>query len=190
VTECSDAETDAIAAVLGGRRESFRVLVEAHQDRVWRLCLLMLGDAGLAEDAAQEAFVTAFRRLPLFSPERGSFGTWLLTISRNLCCNVRRKKMPVTLAILPDQPGETGSSPSDFACRKERFEALDAALAALPAEYRAAFILAEIEELPHAEIALIEDVPVGTVKSRLHRARLALRGALGAVYTELNECPP
>jgi len=110
VIKSSDAETHAIAAVLGGRRESFRVLVEAHQDRVWRLCLLMLVDAGLAEDAAQEAFASAFRRLPLFSPERGSFGTWLLTISRNLCCNVRRKKMPVTLAILPDQPGETGST--------------------------------------------------------------------------------
>ena len=118
---------ELVLAAAAGNVTAFAAVVARFQDFAVGYAYALLGELAEAEDAAQDTFVTAFRRLALFSPERGSFGTWLLTISRNLCCNVRRKKTPVTLAVLPDETGEAGSSPRDFACRKERFEALEIA---------------------------------------------------------------
>ncbi len=178
-------EMRLIEQVRAGRRESFRALVEAHQDRVFRICLYLLKDAARAEDLAQDTFVTAFRKMASFDPDKGTFSTWLITIARRLCLNALRKTAPIPMAEPPEVAAPLRNSPDHRAARSETFRALDEALAKLSDEHRRAFVFAEIEELPYDEIARIENIAPGTVKSRVSRAKLALQGLLRTTYEEL-----
>lgn len=178
-------EMKLIEQVCAGKRESFRVLVETHQQQVFRICFHLLKNTANAEDLAQETFTTAFRKIAQFDPDKGKFSTWLITIANRLCLNSLRKILPISMEEPPDMPAPTRDSPDHLAECSDTFHALDAALATLSDEHRRAFVFAEIEELPYEEIARIENIAPGTVKSRVSRAKLALQGQLRTTYEEL-----
>jgi RNA polymerase sigma-70 factor (ECF subfamily) len=170
----SDDET-IIRCVLAGQRDQFRLLVERYEAAVWGVTRALCPHEADRDDLAQEAFVAAFLKLATFDASRGTFRTWLLTIARNTCRNARRRPVCSTTNDLElIEP----TTPAHLAAEAECFRRLDAALAALPEDQRLMFVLIEVQGASHAEAAAIADVPMGTVKSRLFRAREWLREAL------------
>lgn len=169
-----------IAEVLGGRTTAFRTLVEAYQQPVYRMLALMTTDLSAAEDLAQEVFVSVFQHLASFDPAKGAFKTWLYTIARNKARSFieKRGRQPALLDLDSADPVVSNLAAQRAEPALGLHERLDKALAELPDIYRRVFVLSEIEELPQAEIARIEECEVGTVKSRLSRAREYLREAL------------
>ena len=166
--------------MLGGEIESFRLLVDRYQGPVGRMIRNITCDRESCEDIAQEVFLTAYEKLSSFDASRSSFPTWLFTIARNKGINALKKKKPLTT----NQPPERSFShnPSAEMAKNEFFEALDAKLKALPGEQSRAFVLAEFEELTYEQIAQIEGVRIGTIKSRINRAKQKLRLALRSIY--------
>lgn len=165
-----------ISQVLAGDTQAFRLLVSRHERVVFGFVTNLVRNLADAEDISQEVFVAAFTHLDSFDPKRAKFSTWLLTIARNRCCNFLKRRSRTTVEL-----GELvcdAASPEMEATDRETWSRLDAALDQLSLEQRSAFVLAEIQEMPLAEIAAIEGVPVGTVKSRLSRAKENLRREL------------
>lgn len=169
-------ELAIIQRVLNGDAESFRLLVERYAGPVIRMIRNTTGDSHTCEDLAQEVFLSAYVNLGAFDPARSHFATWLLTIARNKTVNAAKKKRPVCLADPPESTDLAG--PDEAAVRNEFLVALDEQLLALPIEQRTAFVLAEFEHLSYQQIAQIEGVRVGTVKSRINRAKDKLMNAL------------
>lgn len=167
-----------IERVLAGDVEAFRELVEQHQRRVFGFVRNLVRHAPDAEDLVQEVFVAAFRKLDSFDAERSQFSTWLLTIARNRCLNHLRRSSVATISSTEFDVEARTTPPVDTLLSHELHARLDAALYLLPLEQRTAFVLAEIQELPYAEIALIEEVELGTIKSRVSRAKQRLREEL------------
>lgn len=171
----------------------FGRLVVRYQDRVFNTCLRIVGDRAEAEDLTQEAFMKAFASIDRFDG-RASFYTWLYRIAVNLCLSARRKN---SRRACSSDAGWThsgggqeggdrslaveGPTPLEEASRAEQHRHVLAALAELDDEHRTVVVLRDIESLDYAEIAETLNVPTGTVKSRLHRARLALREKLGPI---------
>lgn len=169
-------ETEVIRRVLQGDIESFRLLLEKYEKRVVRMVRNVTNDREFGEDIAQDVFLTAYVKLASFDPARSSFSTWLFTIARNKSLNALKKKKAISIGKLPERID--GSNPSDRMAEEELFDELDRQLEALGSRQRRAFILAEFEELSYEQIAQMEGVRVGTVKSRIHRAKKKLRSAL------------
>lgn len=169
-------DVSTISRVLAGDAGAFRELVVRHERRVYGFAWQLLRDAGEAEDVAQEVFVAAYRKLGEFEAGRAQFSTWLLALTRNRCCNVlrgRERRERIERQVSRPLP-----APEAAAADGEVWQELDRALERLPLEQRTAFVLAELQDLPYAEIAAIEGVEIGTVKSRVSRARERLREAL------------
>lgn len=175
----SDAATDAetIAQVLRGDLEAFAVLVERYEQPVLRLIGHVLPSVHDTEDIAQEVFLAACRNLRGYDPSRGRFGAWLLTVARNKCIQFLRKKRAAPMGSLPDVPTE--ATPWRAMAAGEWAAKLHQALAALPPKQRMCFVLSEMMQLPPEEVSRIERARPGTVRSRLSRAKAALRQALG-----------
>jgi RNA polymerase sigma-70 factor (ECF subfamily) len=169
-------DLDAIRRVLGGDIESFRLLVERYAGPVLRMIGNITGDNRACEDLAQDVFLAAFAQLRTFNSSRSRFSTWLFTIARNTSVNAARRKKPVYLAEPPERID--ARSPAEAAARREVFAALDRALLTLPVHQRTAFVLAEIEGLPYETVAQIEGARIGTIKSRINRARARLKETL------------
>jgi RNA polymerase sigma-70 factor (ECF subfamily) len=142
----------------------------------------VLGDPEDARDATQEAFLTALRKLGSFRGD-AAFTTWMHRVTVNACYDLLRKRRRQPLLRLASDEGEPlpemGPPVPDHA--ESSSGTIDAAraLAQVPDEYRVALVLADVQDLPYEEIARVLDVPVGTVKSRVHRGRLALARAMG-----------
>lgn len=167
---------EAIERVLAGDLASFRTLVERYQGPLFGLLRNLLPDPADCEDVAQETFLAAYRNLASYRPAAARFSTWLFTIARNKALNLLQKRRPVVLAELPERVD--AQTPLGVLSEAESLRQLDAVLAALPFEQKTAFVLAEIQDLSYEEIARIEGVAVGTVKSRVGRAREKLRSLL------------
>jgi RNA polymerase sigma-70 factor (ECF subfamily) len=162
-----------------GDPAAFRQLVAAYQHRVYALCAALAGSD--ADDLTQETFVRVHASISRFEPEGpASLASWMLTIARRLCTD-RARAARVRLEVpLPERPLEAGAPGPEHELERVRLRTrLLRAMSALPEEQRAVIALREWDGLGYEEIAVIEGVPLGTVRSRLARAREALRAALG-----------
>ena len=179
-----------IEEVRAGRTERFAVLVERYQDRVHALVSRMVSDRDTVSDLAQEVFLLAFRGLRGFQGD-ASFSTWLCRIAVNVCrSEYRRRRRHGRLGAYgfgrvgdseeaPDlEPVDTGNLPLDRLEREEGVRLLDEALASLDEESRELLVLREFQGLSYQELAEVLGCPVGTVRSRLFRARAILRERL------------
>jgi RNA polymerase sigma-70 factor (ECF subfamily) len=175
-------ETKVIRHVLQGDIETFRLIVERYERPIARMIRNIINNRESCEDIAQDVFFTAYRKLASFDPARSKFSTWLFTIARNKSINALRKKRPLSMSELP-QNSDT-HNPSDELAEREFFDKLDAGLEALPSAQKRAFVLAEFENLSYEEIAQIEGVRTGTIKSRINRAKKKLAKALKEIRYE------
>ncbi|MEE2825251.1 MAG: sigma-70 family RNA polymerase sigma factor [Planctomycetota bacterium] len=171
-----------IDETLAGNTKSFGELVQKYQNRLFNTMFHVVGSREEAEDVVQDAFVQAFVKLRSF---RGAsaFYTWLYRIAFNLSVSRRRRKRPsLSLDVVRETTGNDplaeNGCPTELMERKESVEQIRRALETLQEDHRAILVLREIEGYCYEEISHILDMPVGTVRSRLHRARLQLRGEL------------
>jgi RNA polymerase sigma-70 factor, ECF subfamily len=175
-------DAQLIDRALQGQTEAFGQLVLKYQDRLFNTVFHVVGHAEDARDIVQEAMVQAFLKLETFQ-RHSAFYTWLYRIAFNVAMTQRRKRRP-TMSI--DQARETShmepvdceDSPAEALDRKERCRQVRHAIGQLAEEHRAVLVLREIDGCCYETIADILDLPIGTVRSRLHRARLELRDAL------------
>src|ERR1700745_162172 len=159
---------------------SWDEIVRAHSARVYRLAYRLTGNQHDAEDLTQEVFVRVFRSLSSYTP--GTFEGWLHRITTNLFLDGARRKQRIRFEGLADEmaPGLPGSAPPPAEAFDDTHldDDVQAALKALPPEYRAAVVLCDIEGFSYEEIAATLGVKLGTVRSRIQRARAQLRSAL------------
>jgi RNA polymerase sigma-70 factor (ECF subfamily) len=187
LTAPSQDESALVARSQAGDLSAFNELVETYQGQVYNLCLRMLRSPHSAEDATQEAFISAYRHIRSF--RGGVFRAWLLRIAANACADeLRRRRRRPQISLeeasddqerpldLPD-PGET---PEDFALRRELNRTIEAGLITLPPDQRLAVVLCDVHGLSYEEIAESMRVSVGTVKSRISRGRERMRRYLAA----------
>ncbi|HEX7541721.1 MAG TPA: sigma-70 family RNA polymerase sigma factor [Anaerolineales bacterium] len=171
-----------------GDLDAFNTLVLAYQDIVYNTALRILGDEDLAADASQEAFISAFRALNSF--RGGSFRAWLLRTVTNACYDeLRRKQRRPTTPLEPETEdgdevetprwlADPNASPEEQLDQAELEHAIQHCLENLPINFRTVVVLADIQGLDYTEIAAAVKKPLGTIKSRLARARLRLRECL------------
>ena len=168
-------------------RAAFAELVRRYSPALLRYLGNLLHRRDLAEDAAQEVFLAIWCHRARFDPGRGSFTAWMFTIARhrayNQCRGGKHRQAETALEMAPaTQPG-----PHQELAVKEAYAALDRALERLPFDQRSVFVLAEIQGFAMGEIAGIEGLPVGTVKSRLARARRKMKTRLKRIGDLLDE---
>jgi RNA polymerase sigma-70 factor, ECF subfamily len=186
-----------VAAVLAGDADAFRILVERESRSVTRTCYRILGDLHEAEDASQEAFVTAYRALGTWRGE-GPFGAWLVRIATRIAVRRAGRRRPVAWIDPSPVDSDAGAArgrdgvgegalasalggapdPAQMAVRAERAAAIRTAVARLDEPYREVVMLRFFSDLSLAEIAAECDRPLGTVKTHLHRGLLRLRRSL------------
>lgn len=177
-SQSAGTETGLIELAQHGDRNAFGELVRRHYQGVVLVVTRMCGDTGLAEDAAQEAFMRAWVNLPSFQP-RGCLRNWLYRIAINAALDVLRHKPEGTLEDeqtrrMPDQ----AVGPETALIEKERVAVIQQAVKSLPEAARAVLVLREYGGLSYREISGALDVPIGTVMSRLNYARNRLREVL------------
>lgn len=180
-------ESQLIERARDGELDAFNLLIQTYERPVYNLCFRMLSSQQAAEDAAQEAFISAFRSLSSF--RGGSFRSWLFRIASNACYDEmrRQKARPARSLDAPagegdrriDVPDEAHSL-DEHVQNVELREALRQALMELPPDQRLVIVLCDVQGMDYAEIADVTNTNLGTVKSRINRARLRLRGALQA----------
>ena len=154
-------------------------MVRKYQDRIYNLCRYLLQDAQDAQDVAQDVFLKAYGSLKAFKPD-ASLYTWLYRIAVNTCLDYKKKARPDQLEdeSFLDDLASTEPSPEQRYQSKEIGQAIQAALQKLPEHLKAVIVLKEIEELSYEEIAEVLHTSLGTVKSRISRAREGLRRLL------------
>ena len=180
-------DREIIERVLGGDNNAFGLLVEKYQTKVYNLALRMSGNEDDAFDLSQEAFLRAWRSLSSFQFE-SAFSTWLFRLSSNICLDflrAQKRRASVSLTLTNEEDEEIqldvpdpGKTPEEAALAAEDRALLEAALNSLPADQRQIITLRAIDDLSYTEIAEILQIQEGTVKSRLSRARTALRNKL------------
>lgn len=172
-------ELQLINRARAGDGEAFGALVEQYRDNVYRLAYRMCGNAHDADEAAQEAFVAAWRALPNFRGE-AKFSTWLYRLTTNAAIDLMRREKRHRTASEEDVPelADETDSPQQQVERTEQRETVQKALSSLSEEYREVLLLRYMQELDYTEIAAALSLPAGTVKSRLNRAKAALKKAL------------
>ncbi len=178
VSHRADADASLIARYLRGDVEAFTDLMRAHEERVFAICLRMLRDREAALDATQETFITVFRKVDRFAGH-SAFSTWLYRVAVNTCYDQTRRRVRQQAEPLPETTDPRDDSAQDDLESVEVRPELEAALAALPPDFRAAVVLSDAEGLALQTVAEILGVPVGTVKSRVFRGRRLLAEALG-----------
>ncbi|SIN92305.1 RNA polymerase sigma-70 factor, ECF subfamily [Singulisphaera sp. GP187] len=185
-----DDDKSLIDACRAGNTEAFGVLVTRYQDRLYPTIFRLTGCADEARDLLQDAFLRAFEKLDRFQGE-SSFYTWIYRIAVNLALSGRRRRRPVLRLNLDsgsapiDPPYDVAESdPSAPLQRAERDRLIQDALNALAADHRAVVVMKEFDGLQYEEIAAMLEVPIGTVRSRLHRARCELRDRLRSLVDE------
>jgi len=180
-TEVSEDDR-LIAEARAGHTAAFGQLVKTYQNRLFNTLAHYVGSPEEAEDVAQEAFVQAFVKLDSFKGD-SAFYTWLYRIAFNISVSRARRRRPETSIdrakdVGGKEPQGMDESPSHQLERKERVELVQSALRELNDEYRAILILRELEGCSYESIAEVLELPIGTVRSRIHRGRKMMREAL------------
>lgn len=176
-----------IKKVKKGDQDAFADIVEYHKDKLYQLCYRMLGNREEAQDAAQEAFIRAYVNIHSYDSSK-NFSTWLYRIATNLCIDKIRKKKP-DYYLDAEVAGTEGLNmysqiaadqalPEDELERGELQDLIQSEILKLPEKYRTVIVLKYIDELSLKEISEILELPIGTVKTRIHRGREALRNRL------------
>ena len=180
-------DRELIAGARKGDEAAYRVLLERYEHAVFNICLRMVRNREEAEDLAQEAFMKVFSMLERYNPAY-AFSSWLFKITSNLCIDTIRKRRIETLPM--DQPVQSESGeyarqyespdddPEDVLVKSEKMKQLSEAVDGLPPHYKVMILLRHQEDLSYEEIAECLDVPLGTVKARIHRAREMLKARL------------
>jgi RNA polymerase sigma-70 factor, ECF subfamily len=186
----SKPDQELIAECLSGQTHAFGVLVARYQNRLFNTLVGVLGSVEDAHDVAQEAFVNAFQKLNTFRGH-SAFYSWLFRIALNSAVSQKRKQRAVvSIDAAREQSGDEpvdrhpAARPEHGLETNERQVAVRAALAELAEEFRTALILKEMEDLSYEEISEIVGCPIGTVRSRIHRARAELRVKLQGLLRE------
>jgi RNA polymerase sigma factor (sigma-70 family) len=177
----SPLSDEALLAGFGARDpDASAAFVRRFQSRVFGLALTILGDRAEAEEAAQDAFLRAWRHADAYDARRGAVATWLLTIARNVAIDharVRRSE-PVDPSALLAEAIDPGAPPDERRIAADEAERLRAAIATLPAEQRKALLLAAFFGRTAREIGALDGTPIGTVKTRIRTAMLKLHEML------------
>jgi RNA polymerase sigma-70 factor (ECF subfamily) len=173
-------DEDLVRRFLSGDRAAFAALVERHERRVYNLALRMTGREEDARDATQDALLTVLKKLSSFRGE-AAFTTWLHRVTVNACYDLLRKRQraPLLERADDDLPPIEPPPAADHAQTSDLSIDVQRALTQVPEDFRVVMILHDVQDLPQEEVAAILGIPVGTVKSRLHRGRLVLARALG-----------
>lgn len=181
------SDKEIIDRALSGDQRAYSDLVNKYRDLIFNLIYRMIGNREEAEDLVQEIFIKAFSALPTFN-EQYAFSTWLYKIAVNHCIDTLRKKKLPTLPL--DKPisfkdkelrreyPDLSPSPEGKLISKERTEIIQKAIHSLPEKYRSVILLRHTEEKSYEEISTILNIPIGTVKARLFRARELLKKKL------------
>ena len=174
-----------VRATLAGDRQAFGGLVQRYQDRLFNTLVRMTGSRHDASDLVQDAFVQALVKLDTFRGE-ARFYTWLYRIAMNLSLSQRRKRRPVASVDVAkeragEEPMDPGEGPEQGLIQRERAQLVQQALLRVGDEHRQILVLREMESCSYDQIGEILNLPVGTVRSRLFRARLQLREQLQAM---------
>ncbi|HLS52177.1 MAG TPA: RNA polymerase sigma factor RpoE [Burkholderiaceae bacterium] len=186
-----DIDADLVARVQRGDKRAFDLLVIKHQRKIMRLLSRMIRDPAEVEDVAQEVFIKAYRALPQFRGD-SAFYTWLYRIAINTARNwqAASQRRPLPLSTIENDEGETFSpidnlsdigTPESQLASRQVAQIIDQAVNQLPDDLRTSLLLREIEGMSYEEIARAMDCPIGTVRSRLFRAREAIAEQLRPV---------
>ncbi len=189
-------DRELVALARRGRESAFRELLSRYERPVFSLVFRMIRDRSEAEDLAQEAFVRAFNAIDSYDP-RYKFSSWIFKIANNLTIDhLRKRRLEVVSihgsphAVTPEEQSQTqltvqapGETPDQYVENKELGGAIERAIASLRPEYRTAVLLRHVEGYSYEEIAQIMDVPLGTVKTYIHRARGELKETLAHLAT-------
>jgi RNA polymerase sigma-70 factor (ECF subfamily) len=181
-------DSHLIQAALAGNRDAFGELVARYQPRLYGVLVYVTGCTAEAEDVAQETFLLALRHLGQFR-QRSAFYTWLYRIALNQCASRRRRRRPDRLLDGgPDghrpEPVDPADSPERRVERNEQIELVRRAVHSLEDPYRTILVLREMEGCDYEQIGEMLEIPAGTVRSRLHRARLQLRAQLRQLMSQ------
>jgi RNA polymerase sigma-70 factor (ECF subfamily) len=184
-------DQEVVALAREGREVAYRELIGRYERPVFSLIYRLVRDREKAEDLAQETFIKVLNALDRYDPSF-KFSSWIFKIAHNTALDLLRKKEPDTLSLDGSPHAETASdieastltavstdeSPEDFASSREVGAQIEHAIARLRPEYRTAILLCHVEGRPYEEIADIMEVPLGTVKTYIHRARIELKAYL------------
>jgi RNA polymerase sigma factor (sigma-70 family) len=177
----SASDDTLLASFALGDPDAAAAFIRRYQGRVYGLARTMLGDADMAEDVAQEAFLRAWRYAPAYDSRRASVHTWMLVITRNLAIDAMRlrRAQPVDPEVLTSLDRETpGGGPEAAAETNSEVRELRAALDELPSEQRQALLLAALCGRTAAEISESESIPLGTAKTRIRTGMLKVRSSM------------
>lgn len=175
------SDRDLLERAGAGCQESFAAIYRRHQARIYRFAYAMTGSKELAEEATQEVFLALVRRAHRFDAGRGELSPYLLGMARRQAYRLLRRERGAWAAAQPEQP--ENAAVLDGLIQRENTGRVRTAVLALPVKYREVITLCELEELNYEAAAAALDRPVGTVRSRLFRARRMLAEKLGAVET-------
>lgn len=179
-----DPDHELVAACRGGNRQAFQTLALRHKDRLYSLAARLLGDRGEVEDITQETFLRAYQNIEEFRGD-ARFTTWLYRICYNLCLScLERKKNQSLEGVVPEELPDLGAQLSDQLIANERRDIVKRALSRMTPEFREVIVLYYTGQLPYEEVATLLELPVGTVRSRLHRGRAELKELLRPYFQE------
>jgi RNA polymerase sigma-70 factor (ECF subfamily) len=178
------ADRELVERHLAGDPDAFQQIVLEHEKRVYAVAYRMCGNSEDARDVSQEVFINAFRALPRFRVD-APLSVWFYRSTVNATINLLRKRRPASSLDeaefdVPDQRRR----PEDLAMASSVGDAVHEALDRLPEEFRAAVVLRDLEDLDYSEIAHVLEVPIGTVRSRIHRGRALLAELLKPYRSE------
>lgn len=180
MSEPEPSDEDLLRRMMAGDEDAFTALYRRRQAGVYRFALQMSGSQAIAEDVTQEVFLTLIREARGYDPARGSLAAYLYGMARCQVLRCLRRQRPETSLAASEEPLGASDDPLGDLTRRQSIDAVRGAVLALPAHYREAIVLCDLHEMNYAEAAAALGCAVGTVRSRLHRARELLAARLGA----------